>query len=134
MIRLGNVFVPTVPETFPPVCPCTGLPIRCRPEWVYTSPEHTYRTTFAQIGSHIFWVIPRGYVTEADMQQAIALAAAIKAETLPGDAPFVFIESFEHTTGGYRRCAPLLSAVYQQPERSPGVVSLWYAAFFSTQL
>jgi DNA-binding NarL/FixJ family response regulator len=107
MIRPGNVCVPTVPETFPPVCPRTGLPIRSRPKWVFTSPAHTYRTTFAQIGSNIFWVIPRGYVTEADMQQAVALAAAIKAEALPGDAPFVFIESFEHTTGGTagaRRC------------------------------
>jgi len=107
MIRPGNILVPTAPEALPPVCPHTGLPIRSRPEWIYTSPAHTYRTTFARIGSNIFWVIPRGYVTEADMQQAVILAAAIKAETLPGDAPFVFIESFEHTTGGSagaRRC------------------------------
>lgn len=107
MIRPGNGVVPTDPETFPPVCPQTGLPIRSCPEWVYTSPAHTYRTTFALIGRNIFWVIPRGYVTESDMQQAIALAAVIKAEALPGDAPFVFIESFEHTTGGTagaRRC------------------------------
>ncbi len=107
MICPGNSLVPNTPEALPPVCPHTGLPIRSRPEWVYTNPAHTYRTTFARIGSNLFWVIPRGYVTEADMQQAVALAAAIKAETLHGDAPFVFIESFEHTTGGSasaRRC------------------------------
>jgi DNA-binding CsgD family transcriptional regulator len=107
MIRPGNAVVPTAPEALPSVCPYTGLPIRSCPEWVYTSPGRTYRTTFAQIGSNLFWVIPRGYVTEADMQQAIALAAMIKSETHPGDTPFVFIESFEHTTGGTagaRRC------------------------------
>lgn len=107
MIRPGNSLVPNTPEALPPVCPHTGLLIRSRPEWVYTNPAHTYRTTFARIGSNLFWVIPRGYVTEADMQQAVALAAGIKAETLHGDAPFVFIESFEHTTGGTagaRRC------------------------------
>ena len=100
MSRFDKFSVPTGPEILPSVCPYTGLPIRTQPEWAYTNLENTYRATIALIGEHLFWVIPRGYVTEADMQQAIAMAAAIKAETHPRDEPFVFIENFGHTRGG----------------------------------
>jgi DNA-binding CsgD family transcriptional regulator len=99
MSRFDQYTVPAVPEVLPFVCPYTGLPIRTQPEWIYANPENTYRTTIALIGEHLFWVIPRGYITEADMQQAIAMAAAIKAETHPRDDPFVFIEDFGHTKG-----------------------------------
>lgn len=100
MSRFDKFTVPADPEMLPTVCPCTGLPVRTRPEWAYTSPENTYRATIALIGEHLFWVIPRGYITEADMQQAITMAAAIKAETHPRDDPFVFIENFGQTRGG----------------------------------
>jgi DNA-binding NarL/FixJ family response regulator len=100
MSRFDKFALPDVPEMLPSVCPYTGLPIRTQPEWTYTNPENTYRTTIALIGKHLFWVIPRGYVTETDMQQAITMAAAIKAETHPRDDPFVFIENFGHTSGG----------------------------------
>lgn len=100
MSRLDRFTVPADPEMLPSVCPWTGLPVRTRPDWVYTNPENTYRATIALIGDHLFWVIPRGYITEADMQQAIIMAAAIKAETHPRDDPFVFIENFGHTRGG----------------------------------
>ena len=99
MNRFDKFAVPAVPEVLPPVCPYTGLPIRTQPEWTYTNPENTYRSTIALIGDHLFWVIPRGYIAEADMQQAITMAAAIKAENRPGDDPFVFIENFGHTKG-----------------------------------
>lgn len=92
--------VPAALEVLPAVCPVSGLPVRTRPEWVYTNPEKTYRVTIALIGDAIFWVIPRGYITEADMTAATAMAAAIKAETHPGESPFVFIENFAHTRGG----------------------------------
>lgn len=92
--------VPDAPENFPTRCPFSGLPIRTRPEWRFTSPERTYRTSIAMIGEHIFWVIPRGYVDEADMQGAISMAAAVKAEVNPDDTPFVFIENFAHAKGG----------------------------------
>ena len=92
--------VPDVPERFPARCPFSGLPIRTRPEWCFTNREKTYRTSIAMIGEYIFWVIPRGYVDLADMQGAIAMAAAIKAEVNPDDTPFVFIENFAHTKGG----------------------------------
>ena len=99
MNRFDKFGIPAGPEILPPVCPCTGLAIHTQPEWTYTNPENTYRTTIARIGDHLFWVIPRGYITEADMQQAITLAADIKAENRPGDAPFVFIENFGYTKG-----------------------------------
>lgn len=99
MSRFDQYTVPAVPEVLPSVCPYTGLPIRTQPEWIYTNPENTYRATIALIGEHLFWVIPRGYITEADMQQAITMAAAVKAETHPHDDPFVFIENFGHTRG-----------------------------------
>lgn len=88
------------PEPLPAVCPVSMLPILARPEWVYTNPERTYRTTIALIGETIFWVIPRGYVTEADMAAATALAADILADVHPSRTPFVFIENFAHTKGG----------------------------------
>ena len=100
MSRFDKFAIPDVPEILPSVCPYTGLPIHTRPEWTYTNPENTYRTTIALIGKHLFWVIPRGYVTETDMRQAITMAAVIKAETHPRDDPFVFIENFGHTRGG----------------------------------
>jgi len=100
MSRLDKFTVPADPEVLPFICPCTGLPVHTQPEWVYTNLENTYRVTIALIGDHLFWVIPRGYITEADMQQAIAMASVIKAETHPRDDPFVFIENFGHTKGG----------------------------------
>lgn len=99
MNRFDKFGIPAVPEILPPVCPYTGLAIHTQPEWTYTNPENTYRTTIALIGEHLFWVIPRGYISESDMQQAITLATAIKAENRPGDEPFVFIENFGHTKG-----------------------------------
>ncbi|MGD9333320.1 MAG: helix-turn-helix transcriptional regulator, partial [Desulfobacterales bacterium] len=92
--------VAAAPELLPAVCPCTGLPVKIRPEWIYTNPARTYRTTIALIGDRIFWVIPRGYVADQDMQQAIALAVEILAEVNPDGRPFVFIENFAHTWGG----------------------------------
>lgn len=92
--------VPDVPEMLPAACPVSGLPIRSQPEWTYTSPERTYRTTIALIGDATFWVIPRGYITEADMAAATTLATAVLAEALPQRSPFTFIENFAHTQGG----------------------------------
>lgn len=99
--------IPDAPEHFPDRCPLSGLPVRTRPEWAFTNPTRTYRTSIAMIGEYIYWVIPRGYVDEADMQGAVAMAAAVKAEVNPEDTPFVFIENFAHTKGGTagaRRC------------------------------
>ena len=42
--------VPQRPEAIPAVCPVSGLPIRSQPEWSYTHPDNTYRTTIALIG------------------------------------------------------------------------------------
>ena len=100
MNRLDCFPLPAGPEVLPAVCPCTGLPVRTHPEWSYTNPAKTYRTTFALIGDHIFWVIPRGYIADQDMQQAIALGAAILEETHPAGDPFVFIENFAYSRGG----------------------------------
>ena len=100
MSRRNTMVVSLEPEKLPAVCPCTGLSVRHQANWVYTSAEKTYRTTIALIGDNIFWVIPRGYVTETDMQQAVIMATAILDETLPGGDPFVFIEDFSHTRGG----------------------------------
>lgn len=91
--------VPGAPEALPLHCPCTGLPIHTRRDWTYTNPQKTYRTTIARIGNHLFWVIPRGYIDEDDMRQAIQMADAIKTESLPDDGPFVFIENFAYTRG-----------------------------------
>jgi len=92
--------LPADPERFPSRCPFSGLSVRTRPEWHYTNAARTYRTAIALIGEHIFWVVPRGYITEADMQQAVLMAADIKAEIHPGDTPFTFIENFMHVKGG----------------------------------
>jgi DNA-binding CsgD family transcriptional regulator len=100
MSRLDRFAIPSLPECFPPTCPFSGLPVRTYPEWSYTNAENSYRTSIALIGDHIFWVVPRGYVTAGDMRQAMALAASIKAEAHPGEAPFVFIENFEYLRGG----------------------------------
>jgi DNA-binding CsgD family transcriptional regulator len=88
------------PEALPDVCPVSGLPVQSRPDWVYTNPQQTYRTTIALIGEAIFWVIPRGYITDADMAAATALASAILAEVPKTRTPFVLIENFAHTQGG----------------------------------
>ncbi len=99
MRRPERFKVPGTPEALPLRCPCTGLPIHTRRDWTYTNPQKTYRTTIARIGDHLFWVIPRGYIDEDDMRQAIQMADAIKAESLPDDGPFVFIENFAYTRG-----------------------------------
>ena len=99
MGQMRKPFIPPGPESFPKKCPQTGLPIQNLPEWVYTNSQHTYRTTIALIGSKIFWVIPRGYITEQDMRQAISLSASILSDTIPTDGPFVFIENFAHVHG-----------------------------------
>jgi len=100
MRRYHRPTIPETPEVFPRICPQSGLPIQTHPDWVYTNPNHTYRTTIALIGANIFWVIPRGYVTDEDMQQAVALAAAILPEIIYDNAPFVFIENFAGVHGG----------------------------------
>jgi DNA-binding NarL/FixJ family response regulator len=105
--RADRITIPELPERFPSRCPFSGLPIRTRPQWSYTNPDNTYRASIALIGEHIFWVVPRGYVTAKDMQAATAMALAIKAEAHPGDGAFVFIENFTHAKGGTagaRRC------------------------------
>jgi len=99
MKRPERFNVPAAPEALPLRCPCTGLPIHTRPHWTYTNPQKTYRTTIARIGNHLFWVIPRGYIDEDDMRQAINMADIVKAESLPDDGPFVFIENFAYTHG-----------------------------------
>ncbi len=96
----GRFRVPDLPEAIPAVCPVSGLTIRSHPEWVYTHPDRTYRTTIALIGDAIFWVIPRGYVTEAGMSAATSLAADILAQVHAAPNPFVFIENFAYTQGG----------------------------------
>ena len=96
----GRSLIPDDLEKFPARCPFSGLPIRTRPDWQYTNDARTYRTAIALIGDHIFWVVPRGYVTETDMQQAIQMAAGIKAEVHPGNRQFVFVEDFAHVKGG----------------------------------
>jgi hypothetical protein len=100
MSRAGRSIIPGDPECFPSRCPFSGLPIYTRKEWQFTNAARTYRTAIALIGKHIFWVIPRGYITENDMQQAIRMAAGIKAEVHPGHTPFAFIENFGHVKGG----------------------------------
>ena len=100
MTTADRITVPDRPETIPAACPISGLSIRSHPEWVYTHPDHTYRTTIALIGDAIFWVIPRGYVTEAGMSAATSLATAILKEVQAERTPFVFIENFAYTRGG----------------------------------
>ena len=97
----GNWFsVPDLPEAIPALCPVSGLPIRSQPEWSYTHPDGTYRTTIALIGDALFWVIPRGYITEASMSAATSLASEILAQVHVKGKPFVFIENFAHAQGG----------------------------------
>jgi len=100
MSSADRSFLPPDLEQFPSRCPFSGLPVRTRPEWHYTNAARTYRTAIALIGEHIFWVVPRGYITAADMQQAVLMAADIKSEVHPGDMPFAFIENFAHVKGG----------------------------------
>ena len=100
MSRAGRSVIPADPERFPSRCPFSGLPIYTRKEWQVTNAAQTYRAAIALIGKHIFWVIPRGYITGNDMQQAIRMAAGIKAEVHPDTTPFVFIEDFRHVKGG----------------------------------
>ncbi len=100
MNRKGRSRIPADLEEFPSRCSFSGLPIRTRPEWQFTNDARTYRTAIALIGDHIFWVVPRGYVTENDIQQAIQMAAGIKAEVHPGNTHFVFVEDFAHVKGG----------------------------------
>ena len=100
MSRAGRSVISADPERFPSRCPFSGLPIYTRREWQFTNTAQTYRTAIALIGKHIFWVVPRGYITGNDMQQAIRMAAGIKAEVRPGNTPFVFIEDFRHVKGG----------------------------------
>lgn len=87
-------------EGAPAICPVSGLAVRMEPDWVYRSPQGSYETSFALIGTRIILVTAKGYVEEADMRHAIALADAITRDVFPPGTRYVSIEDFTLARGG----------------------------------
>jgi DNA-binding CsgD family transcriptional regulator len=79
-------------EGAPAICPVSGLAVRMEPDWVYRSPQGSYETSFALIGTRIILVTAKGYVEEADMRHAIALADAITRDVFPPGTRYVQLE------------------------------------------
>lgn len=87
-------------ESFPPVCPVSGLSIRSEADWFYRNPQGNYETSFALIGRRIMLVVAKGYVEEADMRHAIDLAERITERVFPPGSRYVSIENFTRARGG----------------------------------
>lgn len=80
------------------VCPVTGLPVLCKPEWTDVGIGKHFRANLSVIGNRILLSRPKGHAKRQDVQNVFNLNSTILAEEINGN-PYVYIEDFSNLKG-----------------------------------
>ena len=81
------------------ICPVTGLPITCKPEWTQIQVDSDYYVTFSIIGKAILLITPKGNPTDKGAIRLLEKRAAVIKDAGISDKKYVEIRDYRMLTG-----------------------------------